>query len=72
MAVVKLFMVWAWRCPDCGHRNTHAGIVEDDPAIIAEAREALGGDGVEDGVLMSCPETVFCIKCEGRFEADPQ
>lgn len=65
-------MAWVWRCPDCGQRNTHSGIVEDDPSILAEAREALEVPEGQEGVLVSCPDTVFCIKCESRFEADPQ
>ena len=72
MATVKLFMGWVWRCPECGHRNSHGGEVERDPEIIAEARDALGVAEDDEGELVTAPSLVFCGKCEARFDADPQ
>jgi hypothetical protein len=72
MKIVKLFMGWVWRCPECGHRNAHGGEVEDDPEILAEARAALEVPEGEEGVLVTAPTHVFCAKCEERFESDPQ
>ncbi len=72
MTTVKLFMGWVWRCPGCGHRNFHGGEVEDDPGVLAEAREALDLEEGAEGVLVSCPDKVFCAKCEERFDTDPQ
>lgn len=72
METVKLFMGWVWRCPKCGHRNAHGGDVEDDPEVLAEAREVLEVPEGQEGVLVTCPDSVFCGKCEERFQTDPQ
>lgn len=67
MTSVRLFLGWVWLCPTCGNRNINGGEPEDDPAILAQAREVLDLPDGEAGALVSVPEQVFCGKCESRF-----
>lgn len=63
---VDLMQAWSWICPKCSQLNFVRGNECKDAAVLADAKEFFGGDGV----LVLQPEKVFCCKCETRFNVN--
>lgn len=60
---VDLILAFAWTCLDCKKENFARGITIENPEMIAEAQEQLGGQGE----LQLAPTRVRCSKCGARF-----